>query len=67
MVARVSARPRTVFRAVRRCALGGLVALAAVMAWCLSLSESACVRYGGWIAGGTLLGMLGLGLWVSRR
>ncbi|MFY1840609.1 hypothetical protein [Achromobacter xylosoxidans] len=55
------------FRAVRRCALGGLVALAAVMAWCLSLSESACVRYGGWIAGGTLLGMLGLGLWVSRR
>ncbi|MFY3857834.1 hypothetical protein DK459_06890 [Achromobacter sp. RW408] len=67
MMARVSAPPRTVLRAGRGFALGGLVALAAVMAWSLSLSGSPCVRYGGWIAGGTLLGMLGLGLWVCRR
>ncbi|CUR78593.1 hypothetical protein [Achromobacter xylosoxidans] len=66
-MARTSARPHTVFRAVSRFALGGLVALAAVMAWRLSLSGVACVRYGGWIAGGTLLGMLGLSLWVCRR
>lgn len=43
------------------------MALAAVVAWRLSLSGAAGVRYGGRSAGGTLLGMQGLSLWVCRR